>query len=269
MSSMMSAAITSSRRCENGETCVAYAQLREPAKLFRYNEEDICSACRERRLDAEVAGASEESREEPRRRRYGAGTIYRQPTGSWRARYNDKDGGRCSISGPTREEVEAKLVAAVAERDRSKKKEEYVAERNGGTAMRRMLEQMMETLMAGEVARVLAQAQETQKALAEILERAEEAVVRLEEAADRLEAKEELLSRGGALRHDERQGGSPERHYTVGEAADLLGMHPESLRREIRAGAIRAEKLSARRTRISTSQLRGFVERRGQEYGAA
>jgi hypothetical protein len=67
MSSTVSAAITSSRRCENGETCVAYAQLGEPAKLSRYNDGETCSACNERRLDAEVAGASEPPREEPRR----------------------------------------------------------------------------------------------------------------------------------------------------------------------------------------------------------
>jgi excisionase family DNA binding protein len=163
--------------------------------------------------------------------------------------------------------VEAKLAAAVAERDRSKKKEEYVAERNGGTTVRQTLEQALETLMAGETVGVLGRAQEVLKTLTEVLDRAEEATVRLEKAADRYEAREELRSRGGAPRSAEHQGDSPEKHYTVNGAADLLGMHPESLRREIRAGNIRAEKLSARRTRISESELRGFVEQRGREYG--
>jgi excisionase family DNA binding protein len=88
----------------------------------------------------------------------------------------------------------------------------------------------------------------------------------LKETLGKLEAREEPLSRG-APRSAERQGGRPEKHYSVNEAADLLGMHPETLRREIRAGNIRVEKLGARRTRIAESEHSRFVRERAERYG--
>jgi excisionase family DNA binding protein len=59
---------------------------------------------------------------------------------------------------------------------------------------------------------------------------------------------------------------SPEKLYTVRQAAELLGMHPESVYREIRAGNIRVEKLGPRRTRIPESELARFVEERTAKY---
>jgi excisionase family DNA binding protein len=53
----------------------------------------------------------------------------------------------------------------------------------------------------------------------------------------------------------------------VRQAADLLGMHYESLRREIRAGSIGTEKLGPRRTRIAESELSRFVRERAERYG--
>lgn len=264
MSSMTSSAMTTSRICENAEECVAYAQLGEPARLSRYNDDEVCSACRERRLDAEVAAASEVPR-----RRYGTGSIYQQPTGGWRGRYTDKNGRRCSISAPTREEVEARLAAAVAERGRSKKREEHVAEANGGPAVRQMLEQMMETLVAAESVGVLAQLQETQKALAETLERAQELLVRLEKATGKLEAKEGRPCVRAARPRAERQGGGHERHYTVQEAASLVCIHPDHVYKMIKAGEMHAVKFGPRRTRIPESSLRVWMEQRTAEYGAA
>jgi excisionase family DNA binding protein len=58
-----------------------------------------------------------------------------------------------------------------------------------------------------------------------------------------------------------------EKLYTVNEAAELLSMHPESLRREIRAGEVRAEKLGPRRTRIAESELLRFRRDRSARYG--
>jgi excisionase family DNA binding protein len=58
-----------------------------------------------------------------------------------------------------------------------------------------------------------------------------------------------------------------EKLYTVRQAAELLGMHPESVYREIRADNIRVEKLGPRRTRIAESELARFVAERTREYG--
>jgi hypothetical protein len=107
--------ITADRRCANGGRCIAYAALGEPAKLSRYNEDDICSACNERRLD-DVVVPNEPVR--PRRTPHGTGPKpYLRPDGRWCARYFDKDGRRRSVYARSRETAQVKLVAALAERD--------------------------------------------------------------------------------------------------------------------------------------------------------
>jgi hypothetical protein len=121
---------TVSVTCANGEECVAYAQLGEPAKLSRYNEEDVCSACSKRKLDEEVAAASgvpqpaeastpEGKGRRRRRRPNGAGSIYLRPDGRWQARYFDASGKRRVVYARSEQMVRLRLAAAMAERDSS------------------------------------------------------------------------------------------------------------------------------------------------------
>jgi excisionase family DNA binding protein len=57
-----------------------------------------------------------------------------------------------------------------------------------------------------------------------------------------------------------------EKLYTVSEAADLLAMHPETVRRLIRASELRPEKLGPRQTRIPGSELLRFRRERSERY---
>jgi hypothetical protein len=55
-----------------------------------------------------------------------------------------------------------------------------------------------------------------------------------------------------------------EKLYSVNDAAELLAMHPESLRREIRSGEIRVEKLSPLRGSVRSQEpSQGRTPRRG------
>ena len=41
------------RQCANGDACVEYAALGEPAKLSRYNTDEICNKCQEAKRAAQ------------------------------------------------------------------------------------------------------------------------------------------------------------------------------------------------------------------------
>lgn len=53
-----------------------------------------------------------------------------------------------------------------------------------------------------------------------------------------------------------------ERHYSVKEAAEVLGVHPCFLFRRIQTGELPAVKLSARRVVIPESALKAFIDAR-------
>ncbi|MBA2784458.1 MAG: hypothetical protein H0T74_16345 [Rubrobacteraceae bacterium] len=52
------------KRCANGRGCAAFAVLGEPAKLSRYNPEDVCWECLTARRDAPPAEAAQETTKE-------------------------------------------------------------------------------------------------------------------------------------------------------------------------------------------------------------
>jgi hypothetical protein len=73
--------------CANGEACLVYTQLGEPATLSRSNRGEICWACNERRLDEDLAASSCEPAP-TRKRRRGTGSIAREQNGRWRAQFS-------------------------------------------------------------------------------------------------------------------------------------------------------------------------------------
>jgi excisionase family DNA binding protein len=49
-------------------------------------------------------------------------------------------------------------------------------------------------------------------------------------------------------------------YFTVKEVAGLLGKHPDTVRNDIRAGHLMAEKLGRRSLRVSARELERYVE---------
>lgn len=51
-----------------------------------------------------------------------------------------------------------------------------------------------------------------------------------------------------------------ERFFTVKEVADMLRLHEQTIRDDIRAGNLKVDKLGPRQTRISTTEYSRYVE---------